>query len=132
VSSSGAIIAAMELARDLSGEPNAIVACGHNEVRLRDRAFGSSVIVTRSRVIDGWRPASPDALTIGDFGELLDLEPEVVLLGTGDRQRLPSPALYAEFAARGIGLEVMDNRAACRTYNVLLSELREVAVALML
>jgi uncharacterized protein len=122
----------MELARDLSGEPNAIVACGQDEVRLRDRAFASSVIVTRSRVIDDWRPATLDALTIGDFGDLLGLEPEVVLLGTGDRQRLPSPALYAEFAARGIGLEVMDNRAACRTYNVLLSEFREVAVALML
>ena len=49
----------------------------------------------------------------------------------GDRQRLPSPALYAAFASRGIGLEVMDNRAACRTYNLLLGEFREVAIALM-
>ena len=55
-----------------------------------------------------------------------------MLLGTGVRQRLPPPALYAAFAARGIGLEVMDNRAACRTFNLLLSEFREVAVALML
>jgi uncharacterized protein len=51
---------------------------------------------------------------------------------TGSRQRIPPPSLYTEFAARGIGLEVMDNRAACRTYNVLLGEARDVAVALML
>ena len=63
---------------------------------------------------------------------LLELSPEVVLLGTGDCQRMPPAELYAAFAARGIGLEVMDNRAACRTYNVLLGEYREVAVALML
>ena len=63
---------------------------------------------------------------------MIALSPEVVLLGTGERQRMPQAALYAAFAARGIGLEVMDNRAACRTYNVLLGEMRDVAVALML
>jgi uncharacterized protein len=65
-------------------------------------------------------------------GQLLAHSPDVLLLGTGSRQKLPPPALYADLAARGIGLEVMDNRAACRTYNLLLGEFREVAVALML
>jgi uncharacterized protein len=88
--------------------------------------------VTRESVIDDWQPPAPEALSIADFRALLSLEPEVVLLGTGDRQRLPPAELYADFAARGIGLEVMDNRAACRTYNVLLAEFRDVAVALML
>lgn len=122
----------MEFARDNSTEPNAILTCARDEVRLRDRAFGASVIVTRSAVIEPWTPASAESLSIGDFDALLELEPEVVLLGTGERQRLPPPQLYVAFAARGIGLEVMDNRAACRTYNVLLAEYREVAVALML
>ena len=72
------------------------------------------------------------SLSIDDFAKLIPLKPEVVLLGTGSRQRLPPPALYAAFAERGIGLEVMDNRAACRTFNLLLSEYRDVAVALML
>jgi len=122
----------MQFTRDPGIEPNAIVACTAGEVRLRDRAFTTSLIVTRTAVLDGWRPAPVDQLTIDDFADLLALTPEVVLLGTGQRQRMPPPALYAAFAARRIGLEVMDNGAACRTYNLLLSEYREVAVALML
>ena len=122
----------MEFTRESAGEAHAILACTETEVRLRDRTYQGSVIVTRSDVVDGWRPPAIDALAIGDFEALLALGPEVVLLGTGSRQQLPSLELYADFAARGIGLEVMDNRAACRTYNVLLGEFRDVAVALML
>lgn len=122
----------MQITRDPGTEPNAIVACSAGEVRLRDRRFATSLILTRSAVLDAWRPPPLDQLTIDDFADLLALAPEVVLLGTGAQQRLPPPMLYTEFAARGVGLEVMDNRAACRTYNLLLSEYREVAVALML
>jgi uncharacterized protein len=122
----------MQFTRDSATEANAILACTNEEVRLRDRVVRGSVIVTRDAVIDGWRPAAPEVLTLQDFEGLLTLSPEVVLLGTGSRQRMPPPALYAAFAIRGIGLEVMDNRAACRTYNVLLGEFRNVAVALVL
>ncbi len=122
----------MQFTRDPGTEPNAIVACSPGEVRLRDRAYTASLIVTRTTVLDGWRPPTVDRLSIEDFADLLALSPEVVLLGTGARQRLPPPALYAAFASRRVGLEVMDNGAACRTYNLLLSEYREVAVALML
>lgn len=122
----------MQFTRENAEDANAIVACSEQEVRLRNRAFRGSLIVTRETVLEGWRPPAPEALSIGNFAELLDLKPDVVLLGTGIRQRLPPPALFADFAARGIGLEVMDNRAACRTYNVLLGEFRNVAIALML
>ena len=122
----------MEFNREGATEANAIIACTDNEVRLRDRAIAGSVIVTRDAVVDDWRPPDPRSLSIGDFEKLLPLKPDVVLLGTGSRQLLPPPALYAAFAARGIGLEVMDNRAACRTFNLLLSEYRDVAIALML
>ena len=122
----------MEFTRENAGDANAILGCTDSEVRLRGRAIAGPVIVTRDAVLEGWRPSPIDALAIGDFDALLALAPEVVLLGTGSRQRLPPPALFADFAARGIGLEVMDNRAACRTYNVLLGEYRAVAVALIL
>ena len=128
----GYISAAMEFSREGTTDANAIVACTDKEVRLRDRAFAGSVIVTRDTVLADWRPPAPEALSIDDFTQLIPLKPEVVLLGTGSRQRLPPPALYAAFAERRIGLEVMDNRAACRTFNLLLSEYRDVAVALML
>jgi uncharacterized protein len=122
----------MQFIRENSDQANAILACTDREVRLQGRSIAGSVIVTRDAVLDNWRPPDVDALSIGDFEALVALRPEVVLLGTGERQRLPSPALYAGFAARGIGLEVMDNRAACRTFNVLLGEFRDVAVALIL
>ena len=122
----------MEFTRENSQEENAVVACSGTELRLRGRSYGASVIVTRDAVIEGWRPPAVASLSIGDFEALLANQPDVVLLGTGVRQSMPPPALYAEFAARGIGLEVMDNRAACRTFNLLLSEYRDVALALML
>lgn len=122
----------MEFTRDTAAEANAILACTDQEVRLRDRSYRGSVIVTRDAVFADWHPPPPEALTIADFSQLLAHSPDVLLLGTGSRQKLPPPTLYADLAARGIGLEVMDNRAACRTYNLLLGEFREVAVALML
>ena len=122
----------MQFTRENDGEANAILACSEREVRLAARTVAGSVILTRDAVLPDWRPPDVDRLSIADFDALLALSPEVVLLGTGSRQRIPPPSLYAEFAARGIGLEVMDNRAACRTYNVLLGEARDVAVALML
>lgn len=122
----------MQFTRENASDSNAIVACGDGEVRLAGRVCRGSVVVTRDAVLDDWRPPAVEELTIADFKALLALKPEVVLLGTGVSQRLPPPRLYAEFAARGIGLEVMDNRAACRTYNVLLGEFRDVAVALIL
>jgi len=122
----------MQFTREDANEANAIVACAEGEVRLRDRAYTSSLIVTRTAVLNGWKPSPAEALSIADFEGLIALKPELVLLGTGTRQRIPPPALYAEFAARRIGFEVMDNRAACRTFNLLLSEYRDVAVALML
>ena len=122
----------MQFTRENAGEAHAILACASGEVRLRDRVVRGSVIITRNAVLEDWQPPEAEELSLDDFARLLPLVPEVVLLGTGDRQRIPSPALYAAFAARGIGLEVMDNRAACRTYNLLLGEFRDVAVALML
>jgi uncharacterized protein len=122
----------MQFTRENDGEANAILACSEREVRLAARTIAGSVILTRDAVLPDWRPPDVDRLSIADFDALLALSPEVVLLGTGSGQRIPPPSLYAEFAARGIGLEVMDNRAACRTYNVLLGEARDVAVALML
>lgn len=122
----------MQFTRENAGEANAIVECSERAVRLAGRTIAGSVMLTREAVLADWRPPDVDRLSIADFEAVLALSPDVVLLGTGSSQRIPPPSLYAEFAARGIGLEVMDNRAACRTYNVLLGEFRDVAVALML
>jgi uncharacterized protein len=121
----------MQISREEGNVSNAIIAYAAGEIRMRDRVFHASLIATRDAVISEWQPAPVEQLAIGDFGRLLELSPEVVILGTGPKQQMPPPELFAAFASRGIGLEVMDTGAACRTYNLLLAEYREVAVALI-
>ena len=67
-----------------------------------------------------------------DFRVLADLDVEVVIFGSGSRIRFPKPAWIVPLAERRIGIETMDTAAACRTYNILAQEGRDVAVALLL
>src|SRR5262245_4853366 len=90
----------------------------------------SSAIVLPDRVVE-WSASRFDTLTAQDFQVLKELGAEIVLLGTGPKQRFPHPRLTAALAQAGIGLEVMDLRAACRTYNILVAEERKVAAALL-
>ena len=100
------------------------IAIGDNEIR-------ESCIVSASS-FSPWAPRSVDELTPEHFLPLFALEPEVVVLSTGARQVFPRAALRAEFATRKIGLEVMEIGAACRTYNVLVGEERQVLAAILL
>ncbi len=83
-------------------------------------------------MLTDWPPAQLDALRPEHLEAIFDLEPEVVLLGTGERQRFPPADIRAAFAARRVGLEVMDLGAACRTYNILVQEERRAVAALFL
>ncbi|MBM5812612.1 MAG: hypothetical protein FJ191_11715 [Gammaproteobacteria bacterium] len=122
----------MELTQDPAAHPHLVVSYADDTVRLNTGVFRSSLLVARELLITDWSPPAPDALALDHFAPVLALAPDVLILGTGTRQRLPPPALYAAFAERDIGLEVMDNAAACRTYNVLFGEYRSVVLALML
>lgn len=99
------------------------IAIGENEIR-------ESCIVS-ARTFSPWAPGSVAELTAEHFLPLFSLNPEVVVLSTGPRQVFPRAALRAEFATRKIGLEVMEIGAACRTYNVLVSEERQVLAAIL-
>lgn len=80
-----------------------------------------------------WEPKSgPEALSVEDLKPAIDLDPEVLIVGTGTQSMLPSPQLTAALASQGIGLEFMDTRAACRTFNVLSGEGRQVVAALFI
>ncbi|TAK52930.1 MAG: hypothetical protein EPO25_12335 [Gammaproteobacteria bacterium] len=122
----------MELVRDPAAHPHLVASYAAGEVRLGAGVFRRSLIVAREALVTDWNPPPPGALAIADFAAALALAPDVVILGTGARQQLPPPALYAALAGRGVGLEVMDNGAACRTYNVLFGEYRAVVLALIL
>lgn len=108
-----------------------IHAYDEQRILIGDRAFRRSLILLRDRIIDDWRPRHFDQLEAGDLDILESLQPDLVLLGTGDRQRFPAASLYHTLIDAGIGLEVMTTPAACRTYNILAGEGRRVAAALL-
>ena len=110
---------------------NTITGYGDGYVTVNSERRTSSVVVLPDRV-ESWTAKSFDALSAEDFVFLKNLNAEIVLLGTGARQRFPHPRLTAALAQAGIGLEVMDLQAACRTYNILVAEERKVAAALLI
>jgi uncharacterized protein len=101
-------------------------------VELNAIRFEQSLIVLPETPPVPWPVTSFDALTTEHFDQIDATQPDVVILGTGARQRFVHPKLTAVLTARRIGVECMDNQAACRTYNILMAEGRKVALALIL
>lgn len=121
----------MQIERD-NNSGNVIRSFSTGELRINDTVFTAPVIVSTEAIIENWCPAGIAALSITDFTPALDAEPEVILFGTGTRQIFPPGAVITDIMRRGIGFEVMDTGAACRTFNVLAAERRRVVAALLL
>jgi uncharacterized protein len=110
---------------------NVVTGCGEGWVRVGTQEYRESVVLTADAVAPGFAPKGFDALVEADFERLLDTSPEIVLLGTGATQRFLHPRITAPLHRANVGLEVMDTRAACRTYNILVAEGRSVTAALI-
>jgi len=91
-----------------------------------------SFIISLEQLIEDWAPSHIDQLREQHVQPLLELEPELVLIGTGERLKFPAMEHYASLIQRNIGVEIMDSAAACRTYNILLSEGRKVVAGIIL
>jgi uncharacterized protein len=120
----------MKFTLEASSRVNLIRAYSSTEVRIGEQVVRRSCIVTADTLITEWPPASFAELSVTHLETILGLKPEIVLLGTGPTQRFPPAGIRSAFTARGVGLEVMDLGAACRTFNVLVQEERQVAAAL--
>lgn len=101
-------------------------------ISVNHRRFEQSIIVLPNEVITDWKVGEFDALTTENFEGLLTIKPEVVLLGTGNQHRFIHPKLIASLTKAHIPVECMTTDAACRTYNILMAEGRQVAAALIL
>jgi uncharacterized protein len=101
-------------------------------IRIGDRDIATSVIVTAGTLIEPWRPRRMLDLAFADLEPVLALRPAVLLIGSGERQVFPPSELLAALYAARVGFEVMATGAACRTYNVLVAEGRDVAAALLI
>jgi uncharacterized protein len=101
-------------------------------IQINQQLFTHSLIVTPTKLIENWAPQHITDLTHAHFKMIIDLHPDILILGTGEELQFPSIELYGELINEGIGVEIMDTSAACRTYNVLTSENRNVAAALII
>ena len=122
----------MKLHLERPGNLNAITGYGEGYVMVNAVRHSRSLVVTPEQLVSDWPVTALAALEPAHLAVLLDLAPEIVLLGTGTRLAFPHPALLAPLAQARIGVEVMDSRAACRTYNILMAEGRRVAAAIIL
>jgi uncharacterized protein len=122
----------MKFTLESSTRVNLVRAYSREELRIGEERVHGSCIVAADRLITDWPPARFEALTAEHLTTIFALQPEVVVLGTGERQRFPPRNIRSAFTARGVGLEVMDLGAACRTYNILVQEERRAVAALFL
>jgi uncharacterized protein len=121
----------MRFAQDsLTG--NIIRGYAAGQVTINDEVIVTSVVVTPDRIIRDWLPHTFGDLERRHIARLEELQPEIIVLGTGLRLHFPDAEFTAGFLSRGIGVEIMDTNAACRTYNILLSEGRGVVAALLM
>ena len=104
---------------------------GAGYVAVNNARYERSVLVSPQAVTE-WAVERFDALTAADFAFIGEAKPEIVILGTGATQRFPAPALGRALAATGVAAEVMDSKAACRTYNILVTEGRKVIAAILI
>ena len=111
---------------------NAVTAYGDGFVEIKQQRYPHSIYFTPRGEVQAWPVPSFTALNSAALNLLLNESVEIVLLGTGSRQRFPAAALLKPFVQRGVGIEVMASQAACRTYNILMAENRQVALAVII
>ena len=121
----------MKLHLDNASGINVVTGYGADHVFINKVRHDGNLVVLARRLVEGWAPGGFAGLTEADFATIPPLGADIVLIGTGARQRFPKPALLRPLIEARIGFEVMDLAAACRTYNILVSESRAVALALL-
>ena len=112
-------------------ECNQVTACGPGYVDVNGKRYTSSVIVFTDEVLVDWGVTAVTDLEGSHFKELLSRQLDVILLGTGSSFVYPEGEWLQDLVAKKIGLEAMDTAAACRTFNLLASDGRTVAAALI-
>lgn len=121
----------LKLHADAPTSLNTVTAHGPGFIEVNKSRHQGHLLLMPDAPVQPWPAHSFESLRPEDFDALLDLRPEIVLLGTGRRQRFPHPRLTGGLARAAVGVEVMDTAAACRTYNILMAEGRRVLAAFL-
>ena len=121
----------MKLQSDPHSGANTITGYGDGYIEINKIPYSHAVLLSSDGEILEWAVKSFDELSPADFTQMTSLQPELIIIGTGKRQRFPKPELLKTLIEAKIGFEVMDSQAACRTYNILVGEGRQVLLALI-
>lgn len=114
-----------------SGDGHLIQEYEPGRILIDGKSHRKGLILTPGRILAGWGPADPADLSEDHIQALVELDPQVIVIGTGQRQVFPDPAVYAAAMRCGVGVEIMDTGAACRTYNIVMAEGRRIAAGLI-
>lgn len=121
----------IELDNDISLS-NKIISYSDDSFQLKDKLITSNLVISNDRLIENWTIDSYCNLATQHLDEFISWQPEIILIGTGTVPSFPNPDLITYVTSRSIGLEIMDTGAACRSYNLLLNEGRNVVAILFL
>ena len=121
----------MKLQSDPHSGANTITGYGDGYVEINQTPYAHAVLLSSDGAISAWPAQSFDSLEASHFTQMVELKPELILIGTGSKQRFPKPEVLKSLILANIGFEIMDSQAACRTYNILVGEGRQVLLALI-
>ncbi|MBU3554100.1 Mth938-like domain-containing protein [Polynucleobacter sp. UB-Piko-W3] len=121
----------MKLQSDPHSGANTITGYGDGYVEINQTPYAHAVLLSSDGAISAWPVQSFNSLEASHFAQMVELKPELILIGTGSKQRFPKPELLKSLILAKIGFEIMDSQAACRTYNILVGEGRQVLLALI-
>ncbi len=122
----------LKLHPDPQGSDNLVTAYASDSITVNGRVLTRSLLLLPDRVDPQWGPDSYAALNVQHIEQIVAVTCDVILIGTGQRQRFPPPALLKPLIETGRGFEIMDTAAACRTYNILVGEGRLPLAALII
>jgi uncharacterized protein len=122
----------MDITLDSSNSKYTIRSYEPGKILINETLFTQSIIVTPTQLIHPWQPQKLTELSKIHVQELLHLKPQTILLGTGASWQIVKPDLLSSLYQARIGIEIMDTAAACRTFNVLAAEDRNVVAALLI
>lgn len=100
-------------------------------IQINDQIYTNSLILSPDTLLPDWPPRDVAALTAADFAPVIELKPAILLIGTGPSHVFLPAEIYGDLINQGIGVEIMETRAACRTFNALSAENRQVVAALL-
>ena len=123
----------MKIELDINAEgKNIINAYDDTSITIAGKSYTGSIVVAPDGEVENWGPEHFIDVSEQHFDQFFVLEPEIILFGTGQKLSFPSYDIMTTLATRQIGLEIMDTKAACRAYNFLVGEGREVIAALLM